>query len=208
MTAIDRTIYRYMKRSYATKELIEVYTPTEEERRFVSMMIRTAQNQLNLMLRKNRLYQAFRELERVIRTIFLLRYISDIPLREQITKTTNIAERYNQFCEWIRFASGGLMAENDPEEQQKRVRYRVIVANALMLQNVADLTDALEQLKQRGYPVQPEDVAHLSAYMMEHLQRFGEYTLKLRPVAPLSNQEKTFSDALSEQSGDSDEISA
>ena len=35
MTAIDRTIYRRMKRSYTTKELIEAYTPTEEERRFV-----------------------------------------------------------------------------------------------------------------------------------------------------------------------------
>lgn len=50
MTAIDRTIYRRMKRNYATKELIEAYTPTEEERRFVSTMTRTAQNQLNLML--------------------------------------------------------------------------------------------------------------------------------------------------------------
>jgi hypothetical protein len=50
MTAIDRTIYRRIKRSYATKELIEAYTPTEEERRFVSTMTRTAQNQLNLML--------------------------------------------------------------------------------------------------------------------------------------------------------------
>jgi hypothetical protein len=61
-----------------------------------------------------------------------------------------------------------------------------------MLQNVADLTEALEQLKQRGYPVQSEDVAHLSVYITEHLQRFGEYTLKLRPVAPLSRQEKPF----------------
>jgi hypothetical protein len=31
MTAIDRTIYRRMKRSYTTKELIEAYTPTEED---------------------------------------------------------------------------------------------------------------------------------------------------------------------------------
>ena len=38
MTAIDRTIYRRMKRSYTTKELIEAYTPTPEERRFVSTM--------------------------------------------------------------------------------------------------------------------------------------------------------------------------
>src|SRR5205807_9897244 len=90
--------------------------------------------------RKNRLYQAFRELGRVVRTIFLLRYISDIPLREQITKTTNIAERYNQFCEWIRFAMEVLMEEYDPEQQQKLVRYTDILANALMVQNVADLT--------------------------------------------------------------------
>jgi hypothetical protein len=100
------------------------------------------------------------------------------------------------------------MAENDSEEMQKRVRYTDIVANALMLQNVADLTDALEQLRQQGYPVQSEDVAHLSAYMTEHLQRFGEYTLKLRPVAPLSDQEKTFTDSHSEQSKPSEEMSA
>jgi hypothetical protein len=50
MTAIDRTIYRRMKRSYTPKELIEAYTPTEEERQFVSTMTRTAQNRLNLMM--------------------------------------------------------------------------------------------------------------------------------------------------------------
>src|SRR6266487_1298508 len=50
MTAVDRTIYRRMKRSYTTKELIEAYTPTEEERGFVSTITRTVQNQLNLML--------------------------------------------------------------------------------------------------------------------------------------------------------------
>jgi TnpA family transposase len=158
--------------------------------------------------RKNRLYQAFRELGRVIRTIFLLRYISDIPTREQITKTTNIAERYNQFCQWIRFAATGLMAENDPEEMQKLVRYTDIVANALMLQNVADLTEALAKLEQRGYPVKSEDVAHLSAYMTEHLQRFGDYTLKGRPVAPLSNEEGMSPEALSENNGPSEEMSA
>src|SRR2546428_1815236 len=50
ITSIDRTIYRRMKRSYTTKEMIEAYAPTEEERSFVSTMTRTVQNQLNLML--------------------------------------------------------------------------------------------------------------------------------------------------------------
>ena len=66
---------------------------------------------------------------------------------------------------------------------QKQVRYTDIVANVLMLQN-ADLTEALEKLEQRGYPVKSEDVAHLSAYMTEHLQHFGDYTLKVQPVSP------------------------
>ena len=163
----------------------------------VALSVRAGKLQPSILLRKlshesrkNRLDQAFRELGRVIRTIFLLRYISEIPLRVQITKTTNIVERYNQFCQWICFALGGLMAENDPEEQQKRVRYTDILANALMVQNVADLTKALETLEQRGYPIKAEDVEHLSAYMTEHLQRFGDYTLKMRPVAPPSNEEE------------------
>ena len=31
MTSIDRTIYRHVKRNYTAKELVEAYTPTEEE---------------------------------------------------------------------------------------------------------------------------------------------------------------------------------
>ena len=37
--------------------------------------------------RKNRLYQAFQELGRVIRTVFLLQYISSMQLRKEITAT-------------------------------------------------------------------------------------------------------------------------
>jgi hypothetical protein len=55
---------------------------------------------------------------------------------------------------------------------------------------------------------QSEDVAHLSVYMTEHLQRFGDYTLKLRPVAPLTHQEKPSPHVLSEDIGDPGDISA
>ncbi|WP_422674066.1 Tn3 family transposase [Bailinhaonella thermotolerans] len=39
--------------------------------------------------RRNRLYRAFRELGRAVRTITLLRYLSDPDLLEQITQVTN-----------------------------------------------------------------------------------------------------------------------
>lgn len=50
MTSIDRTIYRRVKRSYTTKELIEAYTPTQEERHYVETTARSPQHRLNLML--------------------------------------------------------------------------------------------------------------------------------------------------------------
>src|SRR5438445_13859837 len=80
--------------------------------------------------RKNRLYQAFRELGRVVRTVFLLRYISDRELREQIQATTNKVEAYNGFAKWFFFGGEGVIAENDPEEQEKRIKYNDLVANA------------------------------------------------------------------------------
>ena len=58
---------------------------------------------------KNRLYQAFRELGRVIRTIFLLRYISDMKLREQITASTNKVEAYNGFQNGYSLVGMGLL---------------------------------------------------------------------------------------------------
>ena len=42
--------------------------------------------------RRNRQYQAFRELGSVVRTVFLLEFLSDAKLREQITATTNKVE--------------------------------------------------------------------------------------------------------------------
>jgi TnpA family transposase len=45
--------------------------------------------------RKNRLYRAFRELGRAIRTITLLRYLSEPELREQITQVTNRNEAFH-----------------------------------------------------------------------------------------------------------------
>lgn len=66
----------------------------------------------------------------------------------------------------------------------------------------------VEKLEQRGYPIKSEDVKHLSAYMTEHLQRFGDYALKLRPVAPLSNEEGVSPEVLSEDDGASEELPA
>ena len=127
--------------------------------------------------RKNRLYQAFRELGRVVRTLFLLDYISDIELREQITATTNKVEAYNGFSKWLFFGGDGVIADNDPEEQEKVIKYNDLVANAVIFQNVVDQTRILRMLKEEGFPINREDVATLSPYVTSHIKRFGDYII-------------------------------
>jgi TnpA family transposase len=127
--------------------------------------------------RKNRVYYAFRELGRAIRTLFLLRYVSDLPLRRQITETENKVEGYHRFTNWLRFGSHGVISHNAPEEHEKRIKYNDLVANALILQNVVDMTVLLRQLAAEGYIVNAETVAILSPFLNRHFKRFGEYFL-------------------------------
>ena len=124
--------------------------------------------------RKNRLYQAFRELGRVVRTAFLLSYISNLELRDQITATTNKVEAYNGFSKWLFFGGEGIIADNDPEEQEKVIKYNDLVANAVIFHNMVDQTRILRELKEEGFPVTREDVATLSPYVTSHIKRFGD----------------------------------
>ena len=139
--------------------------------------------------RKNRLYLAFQELGRVIRTVFLLQYISDMKLRKQITAATNIVEAYNGFSKWFFFGGFGVISNNDPIEQEKIVKYNDLIANAVIFHNVVDLTDVLRDLLKTGYSITREDVAALSPYMTSQIKRFGDYLIDMETVPNLLDDE-------------------
>jgi hypothetical protein len=67
-----------------------------------------------------------------------------------------------------------------PVEQEKRIKYGDLVANAVMLHNVVDMTKVLATLQQEGVEVTPDVAKCLSPYLTEHLKRFGQYILDVR----------------------------
>ncbi|MFD7288517.1 Tn3 family transposase [Streptomyces sp. NPDC059863] len=75
--------------------------------------------------RKNATYAAFREVGHVIRTVQLLRYLSDAPLRRRVTAATNKFEPFNRFSQWIGFGNRGVIADNDPIAQEKAMKLLV-----------------------------------------------------------------------------------
>lgn len=142
--------------------------------------------------RYNRVFAAARELGRVLRTIYLLRWINSKEMRQEITAETNKIESYHAFTKWLHFG-GDVINENDPIEQQKRLRYIDLVASAVILQNVVDMMQAIEELHMEGYPFNEDDLCFMSPYG-RNTKRFGSFHLDLKkPPEPWLRTE-TFKD--------------
>jgi TnpA family transposase len=147
----------------------------------------TILRRLGTASRKNRLYYAFRELGRVIRTHYLLKYINDAELRKTINAATNKSEEFNDFVKWLFFGGDGIISENIRHEQRKVIKYNHLVANMVILHNVHEMTRVLKTLQAKGHVLTEEILRGTAPYRREHINRFGEYPLDLdREVAPIN----------------------
>jgi TnpA family transposase len=132
---------------------------------------------------RNRLYQAFQELGRVIRTVFLLRWLSDIDLRHQVTTTTNKVEQFHNFAKWLFFGGEArTIATGDPDELEKRIKYNDLTANAVAVYNVLGITHALRDLDAAGHTPATGTISRLSPFLTSPVKRFGDYTLPNNPA--------------------------
>ena len=163
------------------QDMMQVVLSIQAGKVLPSMLLR----KLSSHNRQNKLYLAFRELGRVERTLFLLRYVSEGELRQSIRAETTKVESYNDFLDWIGFG-GPIIKSGDPEEQLKQVKYMDLVANSVMLSNVVDMTTALTGMMADGLVVTEQQVARLSPYLREHIRRFGQYVLDMEEELPPS----------------------
>ena len=119
----------------------------------------------------------------VIRTIFLLNWIGSraAPGGHREHQQDRVPQRLLQ----VALFGGDVIAENDPDEQQKRLRYNDMVASSVILQNTVDMMRILQKLAREGWQFTDEDVSFLSPYLTSNVKRFGEFNLKLnRPPEP------------------------
>jgi hypothetical protein len=97
-------------------------------------------------------------------------------------------EGYHALTKWLDFGVEGMIQENDPDEQQKRIRYLGLLASSLIYWNVVEISRAIGELVNQGYPVNKADLAYLSPYLTRHIKRFGDYTIHTElapgPISP------------------------
>tara|TARA_R110002111_G_C5809931_1_gene356105 strand:+ start:278 stop:634 length:357 start_codon:yes stop_codon:yes gene_type:complete len=118
------------------------------------------------------LHLAFRELGRVVRTIFLLEYISDVDLRKKIQAATCRSEEFNDFIDWVAFGKDASILDNKRNTQQKIITFGQMLANIVMFHTVANTTSILNNLREEGIHYGREELSLLSAYFRENINRY------------------------------------
>lgn len=71
----------------------------------------------------------------------LLRYLSDAPPRRRVTAATNKVEAFNGFSQWLGFGDRGVLADNDPVEQEKTMEINALLTNAVIFHNTLDIAE-------------------------------------------------------------------
>ena len=97
-----------------------------------------------------------------------------------------MAKEFNGFVQRVLFGGEGVIAENLRHEQRKIIKYNHLVANLLILHNVATMTKTLGELMHRGHETNDEILAKLSPFRRGHINRFGAYVMNMeREIEPM-----------------------
>ena len=70
-------------------------------------------------------------------------------------------------------------------QHEKQLKYTDIIANAIMLHNVTDLTDILNNMSTEGVKIKAEQLFSLCPYIWDHIRRFGRYHVDMENMPPL-----------------------
>ena len=98
---------------------------------------------LNSYAKDHYLYRALREFGRIIKSIFILNYISDVNLRQQIEKQLNKIELSNKFSRAVFFSNNQEFSDGSKEEQILIAICKSFIQNCIILWNYLYLSQLL-----------------------------------------------------------------
>jgi Tn3 transposase DDE domain-containing protein len=56
------------------------------------------------------------------------------------------------------------------------MKFNALLTNMVIFHSALDIAEIIRQLLEEGWEIDPEDLAHISPYLTEHVNRFGEYS--------------------------------
>jgi len=129
--------------------------------------------------RPTKLARALEELGRLIKTLYLLRFIDDAAYRRRILVQLNRGESRHQLARIVFHGKRGELRQRYREGQEDQLGALGLVVNVIVLWNSIYMDAALNQLRAEGFDVRAEDVARLSPLGFDHINMLGRYAFIL-----------------------------
>eukprot|EP01033_Poteriospumella_lacustris_P014918 gene14918-10666_t len=123
-------------------------------------------------------YSALAELGKVIKTIFLCRYLDEEAFRREINAGLNIVENWNSANGFIFFGKGGEISTNRLEDQELSVLALHLLQNSLVYINTLMLQKILSE-PDWGARMTPEDWRGLTPLVYPHVNPYGQFAVDL-----------------------------
>lgn len=124
---------------------------------------------------QNGLAAALREVGRIERTLFTLRWLESPALRKLITAELNKGEALNTLRRAVALHRLGRFRDRSHENQASRAATLNLVVAAIVLFNCRYLGRVLDALRSGGGRIDPVHVAHLSPLGWDHINLTGDY---------------------------------
>jgi TnpA family transposase len=129
-------------------------------------------------------YRALAELGKVIKTIFLCKYLQSEALRREVNESLNVVESWNNANGFIFFGKGKEIATNRLEDQEVAVlslhllQSCLVYVNTLMIQDVLSEPEWINMMK-------PNDLRALTPLIWSHVNPYGTFRLNLDERLPI-----------------------
>ena len=123
----------------------------------------------------DRLAKALTALGRAVKSIYILRYIHEVELRQRVQLQLNRGESRHALARWLFFANQGEFRSGDYEEIMNKATALSLLSNAVVVWNTVQMQKIVAQLRASGEEILDEHLARISPPACQHVIPNGTY---------------------------------
>lgn len=117
----------------------------------------------------DRVAKALTTLGRIIKTIFILRYIHDDKIRRRVQLQLNRGEARHELARWLFFANRGEFRTGDYEEIMNKASCLSLLSNVVLVWNTIKIGNIVGQLRAAGEQIDDADLSRVSPLAHRHV---------------------------------------
>lgn len=127
----------------------------------------------------DRLARALTALGRIVKSIFILRYLDDDTMRDTVQLQLNHGEhRHDLTRRCLFFANHGEFRTGDLDEMMNKASCLSLLSNAVLVWNTVRIAEIVEHLRTAGEEILDSDLARVSPLVRTHIIPTGTYSFE------------------------------